>query len=166
MAQSLTPHPSVGPNLTTQCPTTLHVSNTLNCHNTTTQPTSIRTHPMGTHAQVGTIKQNPRFALHTSSISYVPKSPSLSLSDPNWRDALQDEYNATIKNSTWILVSKPLIVNLVQSMWCLDIRMFLSQKKYAMELLKRAHMLNCNPCRTLVDTELNPDGVPVAEKVC
>ncbi|GKG37491.1 ribonuclease H-like domain-containing protein, partial [Tanacetum coccineum] len=42
--------------------------------------------------------------------------------------------------------------------------MFLSQRKYAMELLEHAHMVNCNPTRTLVDTEskLGPDGVPVS----
>nr|GEY50517.1 reverse transcriptase domain-containing protein [Tanacetum cinerariifolium] len=31
--------------------------------------------------------------------------------------------------------------------------MFMSQKKYALELLKRAHMTNCNPTRTPVDTK-------------
>ncbi|GKC56265.1 ribonuclease H-like domain-containing protein [Tanacetum coccineum] len=43
--------------------------------------------------------------------------------------------------------------------------MFLSQKKYAIELLKRAHMLNCNPTRTLVDTEskLGPEGTPILD---
>nr|GEU67483.1 hypothetical protein [Tanacetum cinerariifolium] len=38
--------------------------------------------------------------------------------------------------------------------------MFLSQEKYAMELLERAHMASCNPTRTPVDTEskLSADG--------
>ncbi|GJU93682.1 ribonuclease H-like domain-containing protein [Tanacetum coccineum] len=42
---------------------------------------------------------------------------------------------------------------------------FLSQKKYAIEILERARMLNCNPCRTLVDTEkkLGPEGSPVTD---
>ncbi|GKB88890.1 ribonuclease H-like domain-containing protein [Tanacetum coccineum] len=31
--------------------------------------------------------------------------------------------------------------------------MFLSQKKYALELLDRAHMASCNPTRTPIDTE-------------
>ncbi|GJY02173.1 ribonuclease H-like domain-containing protein [Tanacetum coccineum] len=40
---------------------------------------------------------------------------------------------------------------------------FLSQMKYATEILERAQMLNCNPCRTSVDTEkkLGPEGSPV-----
>ncbi|GKA19386.1 ribonuclease H-like domain-containing protein [Tanacetum coccineum] len=31
--------------------------------------------------------------------------------------------------------------------------MFLSQKKYDVEILERAYMINCNPSRTLIDTE-------------
>ncbi|GJY57569.1 ribonuclease H-like domain-containing protein [Tanacetum coccineum] len=42
---------------------------------------------------------------------------------------------------------------------------FLSQTKYATEILERAHMLNFNPCRTPVDTEkkLGPEGSPIAD---
>nr|GFB81708.1 ribonuclease H-like domain-containing protein [Tanacetum cinerariifolium] len=41
--------------------------------------------------------------------------------------------------------------------------MFLSQQKYATEVLERAGMLTCNPCRTPVDTnsKLFADGDPV-----
>ncbi|GJW44942.1 ribonuclease H-like domain-containing protein [Tanacetum coccineum] len=41
--------------------------------------------------------------------------------------------------------------------------MFLSQKKYAVEIIERAHMLTCNPSRTPIDTEskLGVDGDPV-----
>ncbi|GKF16854.1 ribonuclease H-like domain-containing protein, partial [Tanacetum coccineum] len=43
--------------------------------------------------------------------------------------------------------------------------MFLSQKKYAIEILERAHMVNCNPRRTPIDTEtkLGNDGDPVSD---
>ncbi|GJY32018.1 ribonuclease H-like domain-containing protein, partial [Tanacetum coccineum] len=43
--------------------------------------------------------------------------------------------------------------------------MFLSQKRYAIELIERAHMLNCNPTRTPVDTEskLGPEGTPISD---
>nr|GEX96994.1 ribonuclease H-like domain-containing protein [Tanacetum cinerariifolium] len=38
--------------------------------------------------------------------------------------------------------------------------LFLSQKKYALEILDKAHMANCNPSRTPIDTEskLESDG--------
>ncbi|GKA09272.1 ribonuclease H-like domain-containing protein [Tanacetum coccineum] len=72
---------------------------------------------MVTRAQVGTVKPNPRFHGHTSHISPLPMSPSIALSNPNWRDVMYDEYNALIQNSTWILVLKPPNVNMVRSMW-------------------------------------------------
>ncbi|GJW12072.1 ribonuclease H-like domain-containing protein [Tanacetum coccineum] len=43
--------------------------------------------------------------------------------------------------------------------------LFLSQKKYAVEILDTAHMVNCNPSRTPIDTEskLGSDGDPVSD---
>ncbi|GJU70548.1 ribonuclease H-like domain-containing protein [Tanacetum coccineum] len=43
--------------------------------------------------------------------------------------------------------------------------LFLSQKKYALEILGKAHMANCNPCRTPIDTEskLGSDGDLVSD---
>ncbi|GJV45450.1 ribonuclease H-like domain-containing protein [Tanacetum coccineum] len=82
--------------------------------------TPTRTHPMVTHAQVGTIKPNSYFHGHTSYIYPIyptPKSLSVALSDPNWQDAMYHEYNTLIKNSTWVLVLKPLNVNVVRSIW-------------------------------------------------
>ncbi|GJR00656.1 ribonuclease H-like domain-containing protein [Tanacetum coccineum] len=72
---------------------------------------------MVTRSQVGIVKRNPRYNFHTSHISPLPKSPSTALSDSNWRDAMYDEYNALVKNGTWVLVLKPPNVNVVRSMW-------------------------------------------------
>ncbi|GJT83991.1 ribonuclease H-like domain-containing protein [Tanacetum coccineum] len=43
--------------------------------------------------------------------------------------------------------------------------MFLSQQKYATEVLDRAGMRNCKPCRTPVDTDskLSADGAPISD---
>nr|GEV45479.1 ribonuclease H-like domain-containing protein [Tanacetum cinerariifolium] len=180
---------------------------------------------MVTRTQVGTVKPNPRFHGHTSHISPIypiPKSPSVALLDPNWRDVMYDKYNALIKNSTWVLVPKPPNFNVVRSIWlfrykyhangslsrykarlvangrsqefgvdCDDtfshvvksaiiwalnyflgisvtrdsIGMFLSQKKYALELLDRAHMANCNLTQRPVNTKskLGSDGDPISK---
>ncbi|GJT32860.1 ribonuclease H-like domain-containing protein [Tanacetum coccineum] len=175
--------------------------------------------------------------------------------DPQWRNAMYDEYNALVKYGTWLLVPRPDGVNMVRSMWLfkhkfhadgtlsrykarlvangssqqlgvdfdktfspvvklatirtvlslvvsrqwlihqLDVKnaflngdlsetmymhlvlltlgyatragfdhircdssLFIcrqdSQRKYALQLLERAHMVNCNPSRTPVDTNL------------
>ncbi|GKD39658.1 ribonuclease H-like domain-containing protein [Tanacetum coccineum] len=43
--------------------------------------------------------------------------------------------------------------------------MFLSQKKYAVEILENAHMVNCNSSRTPIDSEskLGADGDPISD---
>nr|GEU91966.1 ribonuclease H-like domain-containing protein [Tanacetum cinerariifolium] len=43
--------------------------------------------------------------------------------------------------------------------------LFLPYKKYAVEILEKAHMVTCNPCRTPIDTEskLSADGDPVSD---
>ncbi|GKA21853.1 ribonuclease H-like domain-containing protein [Tanacetum coccineum] len=76
-----------------------------------------RTHPMITRSQSGIVKPIDRLSLHTSSISPIPKNPSHALKDPNWRNAMYDEYNALVKNGTWLLVPRPAGVNMVRSMW-------------------------------------------------
>ncbi|GJU83107.1 ribonuclease H-like domain-containing protein [Tanacetum coccineum] len=78
--------------------------------NTSAQQPPTRTHPMVTRAQVGTIKPNPRFNFHMSHISPLHKSPSIALSDPNWRAAMYDEYNALVKNNGSLSMYKARLV--------------------------------------------------------
>ncbi|GKA36537.1 ribonuclease H-like domain-containing protein [Tanacetum coccineum] len=76
-----------------------------------------RTHPMITRLQSSIVKPIDHLSLHTSSISPIPKNPSHALKDPNWHNAMYDEYNALVKNGTWLLVPRPAGVNMVRSMW-------------------------------------------------
>ncbi|GJY97832.1 ribonuclease H-like domain-containing protein [Tanacetum coccineum] len=210
---------------------------------------------MITRSQSGIVKPIDRLSLNTFLISPIPKNPFDTLKDPQWRNAMYDEYNALIKNGTWLLIPRPAGVKMVLSMWlfkhkfhadrtlnrykarlvangssqqlvanstidvkdCFSLmviiiqrlshtsttrfcdaggsqvvylsfilddiiltasyttllqqlidsstRLFLSQRKYALQLLERAHMVNCNPSRTPMDTEskLGSDGVPVQD---
>nr|GEU48712.1 putative RNA-directed DNA polymerase [Tanacetum cinerariifolium] len=58
----------------------------------------------------------PRLFQNTFSISLIPKNQSHALKDPHWRNAMHDEYNALVKNGTWLLVPRPAGVNMVRSM--------------------------------------------------
>ncbi|GKB86026.1 ribonuclease H-like domain-containing protein [Tanacetum coccineum] len=72
---------------------------------------------MVTRSQLGVVKPIDRLSLHTFSISYLPKNPSDALKDIQWRNSMYDEYNALVKNGTWLLVPRPTGVNMVRSMW-------------------------------------------------
>ena len=49
--------------------------------------------------------------------SPIPKNPKLALSDLHWKSAMQEEFDALIKNKTWDLVPRPCDVNIIRSMW-------------------------------------------------
>ncbi|GJU64618.1 ribonuclease H-like domain-containing protein [Tanacetum coccineum] len=251
-------------------PTTAYHTHDPTHHNSPNAPEPTRTHRMVTRSQSSIVKPIDRLSLYTSSISPIPKSLFLALKDPNWCNAMYDEYNALVKNGTWILVPRPSDVNLVRFMWLfkhkfhvdgtlirykarlvangssqkldgdfdetfspvvkpatirtvlslavsrqwpihqLDVNnaflnasspvllqqikdslhkefdmtdigvlnyflgifairhstwLFLSHKKYALQLIKRAHMVNCNPSWTPVDTKakLGLNGVPIQD---
>ncbi|GKC75878.1 ribonuclease H-like domain-containing protein [Tanacetum coccineum] len=52
---------------------------------------------MVTRSQSGIVKPIERLSLHTSSLSSIPKSSFVALKDPNWCNAMYDEYNALHK---------------------------------------------------------------------
>ena len=47
----------------------------------------------------------------------MPCNPIAALLDLNWKMAMDDEYDALIKNKTWELVPRPSNVNVIPSMW-------------------------------------------------
>ncbi|GJZ03537.1 ribonuclease H-like domain-containing protein [Tanacetum coccineum] len=67
--------------------------------------------------RVGINRHTQRLTLHVSSISPLPKLYVDVFNDPNWQNAMNDEYNALIKNSTWTLVPRPAEANVVRCMW-------------------------------------------------
>ncbi|GJV25719.1 ribonuclease H-like domain-containing protein [Tanacetum coccineum] len=77
----------------------------------------VSTRPMVTRSQVGTFHPLQCLSLHVSSVSRLPKSYRDAFNDPNWQNAMQDEYNALINNKTWTLVPRPPDINIVCCMW-------------------------------------------------
>nr|GEX71842.1 ribonuclease H-like domain-containing protein [Tanacetum cinerariifolium] len=149
------------------------------------------------HFCVGTNHPTQRLNLHVSSISPLPKSYTDAFNDPNWQNAMCDEYNALIKNDTWTLVPRPMDVNIVCCMWLFRHKYLAdgTLSRYTARLVANgsmqlegidvdlifspvvklgfwdyahpdyAHMVNCNCCRTPVDTEskLRDDGDLVSD---
>ncbi|GKC97779.1 ribonuclease H-like domain-containing protein [Tanacetum coccineum] len=72
---------------------------------------------MITRSKVKIVKANPKYNLHVTTSSHISKSPFHALRDPNWKQAMCDEYKALIDNNTWVLVPRPPNVNIVRSMW-------------------------------------------------
>nr|GEY02400.1 ribonuclease H-like domain-containing protein [Tanacetum cinerariifolium] len=72
---------------------------------------------MVTRSCIGTTRPNPCYTGHVSTISPLPCSYKEAFNEPNWRNAMFDEYNALIKNKTWTSVPRPEGANIVRCMW-------------------------------------------------
>ncbi|GKD41578.1 ribonuclease H-like domain-containing protein [Tanacetum coccineum] len=141
---------------------------------------------MVTHFHVGTNHPIERLNLHVSSVFPLPKSYRDAFNDRNWHNAMRDEYIALIKNKTWTLVPRPPdrgehgVDRFCGAFFAVLVRFavrgavsahpyhripILCIKKYAIEILDRAHMDNCNPSQTPIDTEskLGSDGDPLSD---
>nr|GEU97106.1 ribonuclease H-like domain-containing protein [Tanacetum cinerariifolium] len=85
--------------------------------NPSVNPNPDSVHPIVTRFRVETNRPTKRLNLHVSSISPLPKSYCDAFNDPNWQNAMHDEYTALIKNKTWTLVPRPSDTNIVRCMW-------------------------------------------------
>nr|GEU58107.1 ribonuclease H-like domain-containing protein [Tanacetum cinerariifolium] len=110
----LTPLPTPSPLNTTLPPNTLP-PNTSPPPPPPPPPTS--QHPMVTRSKIKIVKANPKYNFHVTTSSLISKSPFHALRDPNWKQAMCDEYKALIDNETWVLVPRLPNVNIVRSMW-------------------------------------------------
>ncbi|GJW39715.1 ribonuclease H-like domain-containing protein [Tanacetum coccineum] len=64
---------------------------------------------------VGTNHPTERLNLHVSSVSPLPKSYCDAFNDPNWQNAMRDEYIVIIKSKAWTLVNRP--PDIVRCIW-------------------------------------------------
>ncbi|WVZ49975.1 hypothetical protein U9M48_001281 [Paspalum notatum var. saurae] len=76
---------------------------------------------MSTRAKHGIFKPKQFTNLH----AHAPKTPNspipttyrTALKDPNWLHAMQEEFNALMKNNTWCLVPRPAGANVISGKW-------------------------------------------------
>jgi hypothetical protein len=55
-------------------------------------------------------------------MSPIPHTYRAALKDPNWHNAMTDEYNALMNNNTRCLVPKPAGVNIISGKWVFRIK--------------------------------------------
>lgn len=72
---------------------------------------------MVTRAKADIFKPLERMSCHATTTSPLPRSHIHALRDPNWKEAMLDEYIVLITNRTWVLVPRPPNLNVVHSMW-------------------------------------------------
>ncbi|GKD73129.1 ribonuclease H-like domain-containing protein, partial [Tanacetum coccineum] len=58
-----------------------------------------------------------RLNIHVSSIYPLPNSYVDAFNNPNWQNAMNDEYTALIENNTWTLAPRHAEANIVRCMW-------------------------------------------------
>nr|GEX21404.1 ribonuclease H-like domain-containing protein [Tanacetum cinerariifolium] len=66
---------------------------------------------MVTRTKAGIFKPLERMNRHVTTTSPLPHSHVHALRDPNWIEAMLDEYNVLITNGTWVLIPRPANVN-------------------------------------------------------
>nr|GEV33205.1 ribonuclease H-like domain-containing protein [Tanacetum cinerariifolium] len=72
---------------------------------------------MVTRDKVGIFKLLKRMNCHVTTTSPLCHSQVHGLRDPNWKEAMINEYNALITSGTWVLIPRPANINVVRSMW-------------------------------------------------
>jgi histone deacetylase 1/2 len=72
---------------------------------------------MRTRSKAGIAQPVDHLNLHAMPMSPLPRSIYDAMSHPNWRSAMQVEFDALITSGTWCLVPRPPSVNLVIGKW-------------------------------------------------
>lgn len=73
---------------------------------------------MVTRGRAGVFKSNPKYANFTTApSSSVPHSVRAVLKELHWHAAMQEEYDALLRNKTWSLVPRPRDVRVLSGKW-------------------------------------------------
>nr|DAD18785.1 TPA_asm: hypothetical protein HUJ06_020248 [Nelumbo nucifera] len=84
----------------------------------TDENTSVSRHPMLTRSKIGSLKPK-LFAASRHPLASPPEPTCFSQAQhyPEWRTAMCDEYNALIRNGTWVLTPRQPEMNVIGCKW-------------------------------------------------
>jgi hypothetical protein len=73
---------------------------------------------MHTRSKSGIVMPKKHFNLSAlSEISSIPSNYRSALKEPNWLNAMREEFNALTTQNTWLLIPRPAGVNVVTGKW-------------------------------------------------
>ncbi|GKB41126.1 ribonuclease H-like domain-containing protein [Tanacetum coccineum] len=113
---------------------------------------------MVTRAEGDIFKPLEHINCHITTTSPLSRSHVHALRDPNWKEAMLDEYNALITNETWVLVPHPANVNVVYSIW-----LFKHKFNADGSLSRYKARLVTNRRSQQQESKLGSDGDPVSD---
>lgn len=76
---------------------------------------------MMTRAASGIFKPNPKYSMVVTSIA-IPRSPRLALAIPEWKEAMEKELSALLKNQTWMLIPRSQEDNVINTKWVFKVK--------------------------------------------
>ncbi|WVZ94605.1 hypothetical protein U9M48_040475 [Paspalum notatum var. saurae] len=83
-------------------------------------PAAPARHTMITRARAGLRQPNPKYANVCTTLPSPAPPPTTvrgALRDPDWRQAMQDKYDALVANDTWTLVPRPPGAHIITGKW-------------------------------------------------
>lgn len=77
-------------------------------------PATTSSHPMTTRFHTGSLKPHVFLNLYvTSDISFIPRSTTQAMCDPNWKSIMDADMSTLTNNHTWDFVPHPPTTNIV-----------------------------------------------------
>jgi histone deacetylase 1/2 len=75
-----------------------------------------------TRASWGILKLNLKYVLSAVGTKPIPSNISQALNNLEWKQAMEEEYGALMRNKTWSMVPRPNNMNIVGSKWVFKVK--------------------------------------------
>lgn len=102
---------------------------------------ALPSHPMITRSKAGIFKPK-LYQISTQNHNSLPKNTTKALKKPEWKQAMEDKYNALMKNKTWTLIPNNQNYKLIGNKWVYRVKENLDGtiKKYKARLVVKGFL--------------------------